>query len=71
MQLKEQIQVRKDLLEIDKIRDECNYILDNDIKDINTAREKLVQLKDDIKIQKQRQRMLLLLMLHIMKTKSE
>ena len=49
MQLKEQIQVRKDLLEIDKIRDECNYILDNDIKDINTAREKLEQLKNDIK----------------------
>jgi hypothetical protein len=49
MQLKEQIQVRKDLLEIDKIRDECNYILDNDIADVDIAKARLSYVKSQIK----------------------
>ena len=49
MQLKDQIQVRKDLLEIDKLRDECNYILDNNITDPDMARQRMNDVKHEIR----------------------
>lgn len=49
MQLKDQIQVRKDLLEIDKLRDECNYILDNNITDPDMARQRMNDVKQEIR----------------------
>lgn len=48
MQLKEQIQVRKDLLAIDKLREECNYILDNNITDIICAKQRLEKVTKEI-----------------------
>lgn len=49
MQLKDQIQVRKDLLEIDKLRDECNYILDNNITDPDIARQRMKDVRQEIR----------------------
>ena len=49
MQLKDQIQVRKDLLEIDKLRDECNYILDNNIIHPDIARQRMNDIKKEIR----------------------
>ena len=49
MQLKDQIQVRKDLLEIDKLRDECNYILDNNITDPDIARKRMKDIRQEIR----------------------
>ena len=49
MQLKDQIQVRKDLLEIDKLRDECNYILDNSITHPDIARQRMNDIKKKIR----------------------
>lgn len=48
MQLKDQIQVRKDLLAIDKLREECNYILDNDITDISCVKQRLEEVTKEI-----------------------
>lgn len=53
MQLKEQIRVRKDLLDIDRLRDECNYIIDNNITDIQAVKDKLDAVKKDIKMLKE------------------
>ena len=53
LQLKEQIRVRQDLIGIDKLLEECNYILDNDIKDVNQAKEKLDAVKQEIKAVKE------------------
>ena len=49
LQLKEQIRVRQDLIGIDKLLEECNYILDNDIRSVEQAKEKLDALKQEIK----------------------
>ena len=49
LQLKDQIQVRKDLLEIDKLRDECNYILDNNITDTDIAKQRLEEIAKEIR----------------------
>lgn len=49
LQLKDQIQVRKDLLEIDKLRDECNYILDNNITDPDIAKQRLEEIAKEIR----------------------
>ena len=49
LQLKEQIRVRQDLIGIDKLLEECNYILDNDIKSVEQAKEKLDAVKQEIK----------------------
>lgn len=53
LQLKEQIRVRQDLIGIDKLLEECNYILDNNIKDVNQAKEKLDAVKQEIKAVKE------------------
>lgn len=53
LQLKEQIRVRQDLIGIDKLLEECNYILDNDIQDVNQAKEKLAAVKQEIKAVKE------------------
>ena len=49
LQLKDQVQVRKDLLEIDKLRDECNYILDNNITDPDIAKQRLEEIAKEIR----------------------
>lgn len=49
MNLQEQIRVRKDLLRIDAIRDECNYLIDNDIGSIEEAQEKLENVRKEIR----------------------
>ena len=56
MQIKDQIQVREDLLHIDKIRDECNYLLDNQIDNLEAAEDKLEILQDRIRLAKEKQR---------------
>ena len=48
LRIKDAIRARKDLLRIDKIRQECDYILDNDIKSINDVRERLSEVKREI-----------------------
>lgn len=55
MHLKEQIRVRKDLLDIDRLRDECNYIIDNNITDIQAAKDKLDAVKKEIKKLRERE----------------
>ena len=49
MQLKDQIRVRKDLLHIDSLRDECNYILDNNIRDAPQAQKRLDAVRAQIR----------------------
>lgn len=49
MQLKDQIRVRKDLLRIDSLRDECNYILDNNIRDAPQAQKRLDAVRAQIR----------------------
>lgn len=49
LQLKEQIRVRQDLINIDKLIEECRYILDNDIKDVHQAKERLDAVRHKIK----------------------
>ena len=49
MNLSEQIRVRKDLLRIDSIRDECNYLIDNNIGSIQQAQEKLENVRKEIR----------------------
>lgn len=49
MALKDQIRVRQDLSEIGKIAEEVNYIIDNDIKDLEDANKRLDVIKDDIR----------------------
>lgn len=41
LQLEDQIRVRKDLLRIDTLRDECNYIIDKNIRDVPQAQRRL------------------------------
>lgn len=47
--LQDQIRVRKDLTEIGKITDDINYLLDNDIKSLEDAKDRLDVIKDDIR----------------------
>ena len=49
MNLSEQIRVRKDLLRIDSIRNECNYLIDNNIGSIQQAQEKLENVRKEIR----------------------
>lgn len=49
MNLSEQIRVRKDLLRIDDIRSECNYLIDNNIGSIQQAQEKLESVRNEIR----------------------
>lgn len=49
MNLSEQIRVRKDLLRIDDIRSECNYLIDNNIGSIKQAQEKLESVRNEIR----------------------
>ncbi len=53
LQLKEQIRVRQDLIGIDKLLEECNYILDNNIQDVNQAKDKLDTIRQEIKTVKE------------------
>lgn len=55
MQLKEQIRVRKDLLHIDSLRDECNYILDNNIRDAPQAQKRLDAVRVQIRKLKEKE----------------
>ena len=49
MNLSEQIRIRKDLLRIDDIRSECNYLIDNNIGSIQQAQEKLESVRKEIR----------------------
>lgn len=48
MDRQEQIRVRKDLLHIGELREECNYLIDNDIGSIAAAKEKLENVRKEI-----------------------
>lgn len=47
--LKDQARVRRDLLKIDQLRDECNFLIDNNVKSVTDAEALLEKIKQDIR----------------------
>ena len=49
----DQKQVRKDLLEIDKLQEECSYLMDHSIGDLNQAEARMEELKEKERLLKE------------------
>lgn len=55
LRIKEQARVRKDLLAIDRLTEECSFLLDHNIKDLADARTLLDEIKRNLIAEKHKQ----------------